>query len=88
MLFPTSPLPDLLLELVGIWPFEKLTSPSIGEQEVVKSLCAMAGMHFRKLPNSYSLQVEKCQLKSQTIKCPTIGANILFKLGQNPILIP
>ena len=62
--------------------------PPIGERPVVKSPCTMAGMHFWKLPNSYSLWVENCQLKSRTIKCPTSGANILFKSGQNPLLIP
>jgi len=51
---------------------------------VVKSLYTMAGIHFKKLPNSDGLQVENCQLKSRTIKCPTIGENIPFKSDQNP----
>ena len=38
---------------------------------MVKSLCTMAGIHFKKFPNSYDLRVENCQLKSRTIKCPS-----------------
>ena len=48
----------------------------------------MAGIHLRKLPNSYSLHVENYQLKPQMTYRPTIGVSILFKLGQNPLLIP
>jgi len=58
MLTPTSPLPGVIGEIVGIRLFEKLNSPPIGEQLVVKSPCSMAGMHFRKFINTYSLQVE------------------------------
>ena len=52
MLSPTSPLLGVLGELVRIQTFEKLNSPPIGEQPGVKSLCILAGIHFRKLPNS------------------------------------
>jgi len=39
---PTTPLPGLLGELVGMWPFEKSNPPPIGERPVVKSPC----MHY------------------------------------------
>ena len=75
---PHYPLPSLLGDLT----FRKINySTQTGGQI---PMYYMAGMHFRKLPNSYSLQNENCQLKSWTIKCPTIGANVLFKLSQNP----
>jgi len=52
----------------------------------------MAGMHFRKLLNSYRLRVENCQLKARMIKCPTIGANIFVQIESksptNPLLSP
>ena len=66
LLSSTSPLPGLL-EDDGDLTFQKIkfSTHSI-EQLVVKSLSTIPEMHFRKLPNSYSLRVQKknCQLKS------------------------
>ena len=84
MLSPTTPLPGLLGDLT----FRKIKYSTHRGTTGGQISVTMAGMHFRKLLNSYRLRVENCQLKARTIKCPTIGANILFKSNQNPPLIP
>jgi len=38
--------------------FQKIEFSTHRGATSAKSLCTMAGIHFRKLPNSYSLQVD------------------------------
>ena len=53
ILFPTSPFPGVIGEMMRIRLFENSNSLPMGERLVVKSPYSMATVHFRKQVSSY-----------------------------------